>query len=1052
MKRITAIIAAALVMLSMSVPVMAEPDESDTAQSSQTSASEQSADNESSPDDTPDESDAESSIDESDTEDTSDESSGEAEESTEEESKGEGSGEASEEAPESTADESSRETSGQVTEASGSTSKQDSSVPEEVKMIVYRIDAGGMNISIPSDMYVITRDTDKDDPVFSANRTTKEEVTKSFEENDIYLRANPKDFSSVINITVNSTNDTKAIGDLSALSEDKLQSVIDKLLKSKVYTGCSRTTYGGVLFLTFTIEYENSGTKIEGLQEYTICDGKCIKITYQTAGDGDKKENLRTFGSILETLRFDGIIAEPRKTHPQEESRPLTIADIDIRYIYIIAASVIGIIAIAVMMIAAIRYRKTKALEARRKALAEARKKRKAKAKAKAVFVDHDEEQKEIFSDTDKKKGTENEKQRIETEKTRQEKQRSKTADEMQNNDGSFLDLSDDADNAEAKPMTFEDISNAQESDGLDMFGNPLADSETDFSFNDEKRAELEKTDIIELPDDLFDVQPEADKTAAEKSSVNDAGSVKDISGLPDDSELFRAIEEAERGIGESGAKEGKEESDIVFADHGEKRRTGIEQIDGSSGAEGLTVARITPNTIGTLSYGKSYNSKASAVTVSTGSTVMSEGSFFDRMVERLRETNAQVGRDIKDNGRSILDPVKAENDGGKAADTGNINKGDQGDEAMNTERSYGAQKGKRKNNIEVEISRSDDGSLVIGALDGADGKPVDVEIRDATNFKEDRDREMAELGFEVANDNEIYNARKEENEENPFVVRAKSEASDSGKKSGRRGEGSRYEKLFGQNKDSSKSSEGGTSDFEKLFGKTAGASAKNSNAGSKTNKAVDTAAEEVRKVTEYDNQSEQQEKTPFESAGAAFEGDSGIVFEVVPVPKRQVVPMQSVFTNIPRLESVNAEDYNREYEQMKKSMPRNHVYAQRFSASDVPQPFVETPKPITSSDPVYDADGMDSDVQETVWTTEPAAGPEPMTADPMQTNEMPEDNSAIEFYTGYDQSEDPFANTNNDKEVLIKDHKKKSSESVGQRFRRSLGRLFSSEIPEDEE
>ncbi|MBQ9461671.1 MAG: hypothetical protein IJU51_07155, partial [Clostridia bacterium] len=155
-----------------------------------------------------------------------------------------------------------------------------------------------------------------------------------------------------------------------------------------------------------------------------------------------------------------------------------------------------------------------------------------------------------------------------------------------------------------------------------------------------------------------------------------------------------------------------------------------------------------------------------------------------------------------------------------------------------------------------------------------------------------------------------------------------------------------------------------------------------------------------------------------------------------------------SVFTNIPRLESVSAEDYNKEYEQMKKSMPRNHVYAQRFSASDVPQPFVEIPKPIKNSEPQQEK------VQE---SSEPEQAPEEEKSKPAKrvwTTEKPEteDDGLIEFYTGYDQSEDPFANTNNDQEVVIKDHKKKSGESIGQRFRKSFGKLFSSDIPEDEE
>ncbi|MBQ9460482.1 MAG: hypothetical protein IJU51_00990, partial [Clostridia bacterium] len=847
MKRLTAILAAALVMMSVSLPVMAEPDDSSTEAGSQTSVSEQSPDNESSQDEAPDESDAES------TEDTSAQASMEesTQESTEEASPDdsvseENSEDSNNESPaeESKAEESSK-TESKPQESKPQSSKETSG-PENVKTRDYRIDEAGMKISIPSDMYVITRNTDKEDPVLAVNRTTKEEVMKNFLENDIYLRVNPKDFTFVVNVTVSESEDTKAIGELSSLSEEKLQSIIDRLLDSEIYTGCTKGSYGGLLFLTFNIGYETGGTKVEGVQQYTINDGKCIKITYQSTGDGDSAANRQAFNKMMDSLRFDGIRYEPKTEEKREEAKPLTLSDIDIRYIYLIIASVVGIIALMIMIIAGIRYKKTKALAARQKKIEEERNKK----KTKVTFMDHDEEQTEIFSDTEKKKESENEKQR---EKSKDKQAGNITAD----NDVSQASLDDTDKDAD---MPSDDMN-----DGLDMFGRPTVNMGED-------QTDLGKTDIIRLPEDIFDTgvkeTPKETKAAYTLAGPDDGDEIikepDEDRSAPDDSELFRAIEESNRSSSEPVVNTQKKDSDVVFADHGRKRRTEIEQIGSTDSGESLTEAGI-----GTESKPSISDADKTAAAV--------ESSFFAQMVERLRETNAQVGQDIsrmeKNKSGSILEPAGKSN----TEKNSTTNEKDQGDDTMSAYTST-------RKDIELEISKSEDGSLVIGALNNNDGSPVGIEIRDASNFKEDRDREMARLGFEVANDNEIYNAWKEEKAENPFVVRAKDEHEKGLRSSGK--EASRYDKLFGQSKD--KDSVNG---YEKRFGKGAAAgpekgktrSSDKSAKETEKNKAADAASKEVKVMTE-----EQPRKTII-PAGTAFDGDSGIAFEVVPAPKREV-------------------------------------------------------------------------------------------------------------------------------------------------------------------
>lgn len=53
------------------------------------------------------------------------------------------------------------------------------------------------------------------------------------------------------------------------------------------------------------------------------------------------------------------------------------------------------------------------------------------------------------------------------------------------------------------------------------------------------------------------------------------------------------------------------------------------------------------------------------------------------------------------------------------------------------------------------------------------------------------------------------------------------------------------------------------------------------------------------------------------------FERETGIAFERPLERQSPIVPMNTSFTQIPRLESVNAEEYNRQYEEMMRSMPK---------------------------------------------------------------------------------------------------------------------------------
>ena len=867
MKRLTAILTAALIALSLTAPVFAEPDESAQAEGS-----------------------AQSSAVQEDTEQNS-----AAQESTGQSSPA-------------------QESTGQSSPAQGS-GGQDSETSSSVRMMEYRINDADMNISIPSDMYVITRDTDENDPVLSLNRTDKKTVMEEFEANDIYLRASARDFSWVVSVMETENDDTETIGSLSSLSEKNLQQIIDKLLASEIYTGCAKNRFGGVLFLTFTIEYNNGETNVSGIQQYTIINDKNVRITYQTAAPADNDPNKPRLNEIMETVRFDGIEAEPSK---EEVSRSLSVSDIDVRYIYIIAASLVGVIALMIMMIAGIKY---------------------SKSKKKAA----------VKPETEEKPGEESEEEPEEHEHV--------TVKDLEafSEDGGFV----------PSVMSYKDIE-AEESEEKTENSNDISNA----SFVND----LEDTGIIDLPDAVLN------DTAADDGGIL----VKTAADMQD--------EKDENG------------EDIVFA-RAEKRRTEIEQVSDEgkrTDAEPVKPEPVKPEPVKPepvktelvkpepekplTNFEKRFGkhrpapaaaepaaeeeikvTKPGAETASPEETAEQvkavEASFFDKMIDRLKSTSSEADTEISkternENGTPLLpqdDKETTQDMIGNSAGTA-------------------AKEGRKSDTIELEISRSADGSLVIGALDELSGKPVDIEIRDASNFREERDRHMARLGFETARDNEIYNAFRAENEEKPFVVRAKDES----------------EIAADEKKAEEKSL---TPETEEEFFE-----------GVKT----------LKEEAKPEKKEEPEEKDKF-----SFERDCGIIFEH-PLPKKNpIIPMQTVFTRIPRLDSVNAEEYNARYEEMIKTMPKNHAYAQRFSNANIPQPFVETARPHQTDVPPAE--------QENAEATGSGGG--------------------FEYYTGYEQGGDAYGAPDYT-EAPAKEGRKKPG------FGSRLKKFFSSDAqpPEDEE
>ena len=319
MKKITALLAAAIMALTISMPVMAEPsDESQNTTSATVSAeSESSVESESS-----DESEI-SEVESSDKEEIF------QTESTDEE----------------------------ILESA--VSENSAEKPKKVYYTDYAIPEAEMYISFPNDMYVLTRDIDINSPALQACKMTRTELIKSFEETGNYVRAIAGDFTYEITVNILKDNNTKTIEDISSLTDSEIQTIADNHLSQPMYTGCSRTKYNNIMYLSFPFEYAEGKTKIAGVQKYTIAKGARILITFQSY-TGEISEDFDTLiMSVMDRVLYDGVSPEP-ETSVTDSKKSSAITNLDVRYIYLMITALVALIFLMLIIVTAMKYKKSR--------------------------------------------------------------------------------------------------------------------------------------------------------------------------------------------------------------------------------------------------------------------------------------------------------------------------------------------------------------------------------------------------------------------------------------------------------------------------------------------------------------------------------------------------------------------------------------------------------------------------------------------------------------------------------------------------------------------
>ena len=188
------------------------------------------------------------------------------------------------------------------------------------------------------------------------------------------------------------------------------------------------------------------------------------------------------------------------------------------------------------------------------------------------------------------------------------------------------------------------------------------------------------------------------------------------------------------------------------------------------------------------------------------------------------------------------------------------------------------------------------------------------------------------------------------------------------------------------------------------------------------------------------------------------FERDTGIMFQRVKMPEQPLKPKNNQFTIIPRLESVNAEEYNKQFEELIQSMPKNLAYSAKFGKEDIIPPGVSPRTPKHNAKPAekFRTEEKEEPLKEIKKTVAKSPEPEKITPppEPVKAEPKPEpkktepappvqNDEPIVFYTGYEQESSPLSEEFKNKEIIIEGGKKKPAGSFKERFVNTFHRLF---------
>ena len=180
-----------------------------------------------------------------------------------------------------------------------------------------RIEELGMTISVPDGLYVITRETDADFPVWKNFIVTRDEFMNEMESQSMYLDAIDPDISYEIVVSGLEGDNYSKIFNMSLYDEKEIYENLSEAVRSSakeeglMVLDDSIYKSGDLTYYCMT-GVKPSSARMEYIKSYgTIVNGKSIQITLHTYGDSIDTEKSEMIKAIADSAHFDEIQKKP---------------------------------------------------------------------------------------------------------------------------------------------------------------------------------------------------------------------------------------------------------------------------------------------------------------------------------------------------------------------------------------------------------------------------------------------------------------------------------------------------------------------------------------------------------------------------------------------------------------------------------------------------------------------------------------------------------------------------------------------------------------------
>lgn len=165
----------------------------------------------------------------------------------------------------------------------------------------------GMSVKFPKEFNVITRDTNRTDPVFEAIGLDYDQTMTAFHAAGIYLRAYEPENTYQISLTVTKNESSEAVNNYGDLNEAQRKSISDALVADESVSSAVEVKHNNIIFFDSERELKSGDDSVYLNQSNTIVNGLQIDLVLQKEKEPITTDEAKVLTAAANSLSFDNI-------------------------------------------------------------------------------------------------------------------------------------------------------------------------------------------------------------------------------------------------------------------------------------------------------------------------------------------------------------------------------------------------------------------------------------------------------------------------------------------------------------------------------------------------------------------------------------------------------------------------------------------------------------------------------------------------------------------------------------------------------------------------